>query len=210
MIEVEKKILDAATTLFVKNGFKATTTRRIAEDAGVNEVTLFRRFKSKTNILDAVVKKAQEDTLRKLDYILQAEKVPQKRDFLVETGRNLLRFTEQNADLIIMLISEGRKRPEVLETLSSIPDAIVKQLTEYFDEQIRERNIYGTNPRVAAFAFASFVMYSGLFARVIGEDFLSESEDTLHDFIDILKEGVLRKETTITSMRSNRAKKVSL
>lgn len=204
MSDVEKKILNAATTLFVKNGFKATTTRRIAKNAGVNEVTLFRRFKSKTNILQEVMKKAQEDTLRKLDLILRVDKKDNKRDFLLETGRNLLRFTEQNADLIIMLISEGRKRPEVLETLSAIPDTIVKQLAKYFDEQIRDRHIYGTNPRVAAFAFASYIMYSGLFARVVGADLLSESKESLRDFIDILKEGVLGKQTTPSLGPSNK------
>ncbi len=204
MREVEKKILEAARTLFVKNGFKATTTRHIAKNAGVNEVTLFRRFKSKTNILDEVMKKAQEDTLRKLDLILRADKKANKRDFLLETGRNLLHFTEQNADLIIMLISEGRKRPEILETLSAIPDTIVKQLTNYFDDQIRDRHIYGTSPRVAAFAFASYIMYSGLFARVIGHDLLSESKESLQDFIDILKKGVSRKQTTPSFSSSNK------
>lgn len=44
-------ILVAAADLFAERGYKGTTTRAIAERAGVNEVTLFRRFKNKQGIL---------------------------------------------------------------------------------------------------------------------------------------------------------------
>jgi outer membrane protein len=44
-------ILDAAARLYGEHGFRGTTTRRIAQEAGVNEVTLFRLFGSKTALL---------------------------------------------------------------------------------------------------------------------------------------------------------------
>ena len=42
--------MDAAIDLFSQNGFHATTTRMIAQSADVNEVTLFRLFKSKLQL----------------------------------------------------------------------------------------------------------------------------------------------------------------
>jgi outer membrane protein len=45
------QILDAAAHLYGEHGFRGTTTRRIAQEAGVNEVTLFRLFGSKTALL---------------------------------------------------------------------------------------------------------------------------------------------------------------
>jgi AcrR family transcriptional regulator len=48
------EILQAAAELFAERGYKGTTTRAIAERAGVNEVTLFRRFKNKQGILQAL------------------------------------------------------------------------------------------------------------------------------------------------------------
>jgi outer membrane protein len=45
------QILDAAVRLYGEHGFRGTTTRRIAQEAGVNEVTLFRLFGSKTALL---------------------------------------------------------------------------------------------------------------------------------------------------------------
>ena len=47
-------ILAAAAELIGERGYNATTTRAIAERAGVNEVTLFRHFKNKQGILAAL------------------------------------------------------------------------------------------------------------------------------------------------------------
>lgn len=50
-----ERILNAAGRLFAEQGYARTTTRAIAAAAGVNEVTLFRHFSSKQNLLRAFV-----------------------------------------------------------------------------------------------------------------------------------------------------------
>ncbi|HEV8150952.1 MAG TPA: helix-turn-helix domain-containing protein [Gemmatimonadales bacterium] len=54
------KILHAATELYAETGFRGTTTRQIAQRAGVNEVTLFRHFGSKTALLSEAIQCACE------------------------------------------------------------------------------------------------------------------------------------------------------
>src|SRR5437867_11834161 len=49
------KILRAATELYAETGFRGTTTRQIAQRAGVNEVTLFRQFGSKTALFSEAI-----------------------------------------------------------------------------------------------------------------------------------------------------------
>jgi AcrR family transcriptional regulator len=49
-----QRLLNTAKELFARQGITHTTTRQIAESAGVNEVTLFRHFKSKQGLLLAV------------------------------------------------------------------------------------------------------------------------------------------------------------
>lgn len=46
-----EKLLIAASRVYAEVGFRGATTRRIAEEAGVNEVTLFRLFGSKAQLL---------------------------------------------------------------------------------------------------------------------------------------------------------------
>ena len=48
-------LLDAARDLFAERGFKGTSTRDIAERAGVSEVMIFRHFGSKANLFQESV-----------------------------------------------------------------------------------------------------------------------------------------------------------
>jgi len=50
-----QRLLDAAALVFARDGLSGSTTRAIAEEAGVNEVTLFRHFQTKDRLLAAVV-----------------------------------------------------------------------------------------------------------------------------------------------------------
>jgi AcrR family transcriptional regulator len=55
MISTEDKILRAATGVFAKRGVSGATTREIAHRARVNEVTLFRHFRNKEELLRQVI-----------------------------------------------------------------------------------------------------------------------------------------------------------
>lgn len=53
--EKEKKILEAAIQLFSKKGFDKATSKEIAKEAKVAEGTIFKYFKTKKDILSAIV-----------------------------------------------------------------------------------------------------------------------------------------------------------
>ena len=53
-MEAREQLLQAALKVFAESGTRGATTRRIAQEAGVNEVTLFRHFGSK----DALIREA--------------------------------------------------------------------------------------------------------------------------------------------------------
>jgi AcrR family transcriptional regulator len=52
--ETRSRILAAAREIFERNGTRGTTTREVAERAGVNEATLFRHFGSKSALIHAM------------------------------------------------------------------------------------------------------------------------------------------------------------
>jgi AcrR family transcriptional regulator len=54
-MDVREALLKAAIKVFAETGTRGATTRRIAQEAEVNEVTLFRHFKSKDDLLRAAV-----------------------------------------------------------------------------------------------------------------------------------------------------------
>jgi AcrR family transcriptional regulator len=55
-MESRTKLLEAAARVYAESGFRGATTRRIAEEAGVNEVTIFRHFGSKAALIDEAVR----------------------------------------------------------------------------------------------------------------------------------------------------------
>jgi AcrR family transcriptional regulator len=55
-MDLRSRILKAASDLYGETGFRGTTTRQIARRAGVNEVTLFRQFGTKTALLHEAIK----------------------------------------------------------------------------------------------------------------------------------------------------------
>jgi AcrR family transcriptional regulator len=55
--ERRRQLVDVALRLFAENGYDATTTRQIAEAAGVAEGLIFRYFRSKQEILLAVLRR---------------------------------------------------------------------------------------------------------------------------------------------------------
>lgn len=54
-MDVRQRILQAAAQVYSETGFRGATTRRIAQLAGVNEITLFRHFGSKTRLLHEAI-----------------------------------------------------------------------------------------------------------------------------------------------------------
>jgi AcrR family transcriptional regulator len=55
MLKTKEKILKAAKLLFSERGYKETSTKLIAKEAGVNEVSIFRHFEVKSNLLQEII-----------------------------------------------------------------------------------------------------------------------------------------------------------
>ena len=60
MTEKKEKILQAALELFAQEGFKSTSTSKVAKKARVSEGLIFRHFKNKEGLLAAIVKEGEE------------------------------------------------------------------------------------------------------------------------------------------------------
>ena len=65
----ETKIFSAALEILIAHGYEGATTQKIAEVAGVNEVTLFRKYGNKAGLFEKVIEHQLADTpLNKLAY----------------------------------------------------------------------------------------------------------------------------------------------
>lgn len=59
-----EQILDAAAELFTTHGYASTSTRRIADEVGVRQASLYHHFATKDDILDALLTGTVDDALQ--------------------------------------------------------------------------------------------------------------------------------------------------
>ena len=72
--KTRQRLFDAATETLNRRGIQGATTREIARRAGVHEVTLFRHFKSKEQLLRAILKRGLAAKAAVLDENSQGKK----------------------------------------------------------------------------------------------------------------------------------------
>lgn len=127
-MDTREQILAAATSVFAQHGFRGSTTRRIADAAGVNEVTLFRYFGSKDALLEEAVRLDSKEPLSEL-----LPEVP------VDPEAELTRWTEavrehlhSKRSLIRKCMGEMEERPEMMLCAKQAPVRSTNNLCKYF------------------------------------------------------------------------------
>lgn len=115
-----ERLLGAAMRVFARDGLHKATTRVIADEAGVNEVTLFRHFQNKDGLLAAVISKAvQTHTGDGLD---EARWTGDLKKSLLHFGKTLYANLVRDEAFIRTMVGEGQRHPEYAQKV--ILDAV--------------------------------------------------------------------------------------
>jgi len=163
--EPRQRLIDAAIAVFGECGFRGATTRRIAETAEVNEVTLFRLFGSKSALLEEAVRQSQNTTTQKADGFLPEE----PGDPAVELeawAREQWRAMREQRSVIRKMISEAEEHPEISLCLSEGWDRARAGVLRYLG-RLRDR---GEIDAAAPVTTAVTMLTGALFSDAIGRD----------------------------------------
>jgi AcrR family transcriptional regulator len=116
------RILAAFLRLAAERGIDATTTRAIAEEAGVNELTLFRHFGDKATLAREAVRAAAPTELLRAHHPAVDVSTPEAT---VAGLAACLRFLRDQMldrqDLLQLALAEARRHPELREELLAGP-----------------------------------------------------------------------------------------
>lgn len=149
------RILEAALEEFTKKGYKGAITRAIAERAGVNEVTLFRHFGSKAELLRAAVDHALKKmrTPKDLDEYLRLPLREGLTKFLEEF---LIQFSSEG-DIFLLGIEESFSHPEMVVPLGQFMMGLRLALNRYLETLRQEGRILdGDYPIVTHMLMSTF------------------------------------------------------
>ena len=130
-IETNERLLKATLKLISEKGYLGATTREIAHEAGVTELTLFRHFGSKERLFEELLK--SYTFLPKLKELLpELEDLSCEQALVLIARRFLLTLKERKA-MIKILFSEVTTYPEKIRTVyNNFIDEIRATLSGYF------------------------------------------------------------------------------
>ena len=156
-------LLKAACEVFSQHGFRGSTTRRIAEAAGVNEVTLFRYFGSKEALIHEAIANSSDNPGRVL---LPETPVDPERELAEWTGTVIERLRSKSS-IIRKCMGEIEERPEMIPTAVSTPVRATEDLAAYLRKLKSSGSVDGEFDVLAAAAMLMGAVFHDAMGREI-------------------------------------------
>ena len=189
--KTEQKIVDATIFLLDKEGMNGTTTKKIAKKAEVSEVTVFRTFKSKDNLLKIAKIYYSDYYLEKISDIFTNYEDTDLESLLKHIWGKLVNFLDNNLDIIKIALDELMSNPEEEKIFSKFSDEVLKNLTNIFQEQIDKGKIRKINPSAAALTVFSVIVEGIIFWKFESKVSNDDTNKYLDDFLDIFIKGII-------------------
>lgn len=160
------EILAAAAGVFAQHGFRGSTTRRIADAAGVNEITIFRQFGSK----EALIREAMQHMTQSagLEALPDIPADPERE--LTAWSNAFMQHLRLRSSIIRKSMGEIEERPEMCECASYVPRQASNDLCLYLTALKRDGWI---TEKFDAKSAASMLM-GAIFSDAMGRDMMPD------------------------------------
>jgi AcrR family transcriptional regulator len=191
--ERRQEIIRAAMDVFARNGFGGSTTREIAEGAGISEAMIYNHFRNKEDLYNAIIDEKLQES-EPLYYPLEAiRNRDDRRVFATIVSNYLHRHGEDSTFLRLLLFSalEGH------ELSSMFVAGPVRKFFEFLADYIRERIDEGAfkpvNPEISSRCLLGMVHYFVLLREILGDATLNSMDHTeaIETIVNIFCQGIL-------------------
>jgi len=150
----ETKIFSAALDILVSHGYEGATTQKIADIAGVNEVTLFRKYGSKAGLFEKVIEHQLADTpLNKLVYTGELEAD------LLAIVEAYVETNETHGNIIPLLLIEMPRYPDLQGSFNT-PWKNLQEIIKIIQKYQKQRQLKNESPLVCLIALIGPILVS--------------------------------------------------
>lgn len=136
----DSRVFTATVDLLLTNGYVGTTTKLIAEQAGINEVTLFRKYGSKAGLVSAALMHERKTfTARPITYTgnLAAD--------LLQMARLYSDASTRQSRLMLLIIAEAVRHDELREAIH-VPFMLISHFGDIIARYQSEGKMRPGNP----------------------------------------------------------------
>ena len=186
------RILTAAARVYAQHGRRGATTRRIAEEAGVNEVTIFRQFGSKDALLEIAMRESSRLESR---VSLPQTPVDPESELTVWARTHYEGICGMRA-MVRQLMSDACESPDAMACAKHGPSSAIAGLREYVVRLRRNGWISETDSvRPSDVGAAVSMLMGALFNDAMNRDMMPElfprqPADTLRAYVRIFLRGI--------------------
>jgi TetR/AcrR family transcriptional repressor of mexJK operon len=128
--DTNERLLYAAINLIAEKGYKAVSTKEIAKEASLSEMTLFRHFGTKENILKVAIDRFYY-TASMRDLFVNNIVWDLEKDLLM-ISKSYLELMKKNQKVILIAFKEGNKIDGLFDQINKHPRQLKELLIEYF------------------------------------------------------------------------------
>jgi len=164
----EQEILDVASGYFLSHGYKGTSINAMARDSGISKESIYRYFKSKKMLFEAVIAKELAEYQGKLKFLdVELESVGLE-EALVTTAESILGVVNVDRTLALrrLIFHESVKSPDIGEYYYAVgPQEAYEHLERVFRYHAPDA---GVDPTVLAHYFVAMVLHNRMLQRECG------------------------------------------
>ena len=163
--ERRRQILRVAVSLFSRQGFGGTTTKKIASAAGVSEAMVFRHFATKQELYTAILdhKACSGDTMDPESMVADALKRKDDRAVFEGLAFGALQHHERDPEFQRLLLHSALEGHELAQMFF---EKFVRRVYEFLGAYIQERQRDGAmikiEPAVVVRAFIGMIIHHSL------------------------------------------------
>jgi TetR/AcrR family transcriptional regulator len=179
--ERRSQLLRIAKELFAECGFVSTTTKAIAEAAGVSEGVIFKHFSSKAELYASILdNKANEIGIAgwrtELDKLAESES---DELLVLSVIKTILGTNREDPQFQILMLQAALGEHPMHKVTSQRLSPLYRFLCRYIKKRQKQGAFRKCDPRLAAHAIISLPSYYGLSKILLGVDLINLPEDRI-------------------------------
>lgn len=163
-LDSKSKLMLAAIDLMAEKGYKGVSTKEIASAAGVSEMTLFRNFGSKLNLLENAVDCYHYSI--EMTRIFNEKVTWDLRKDLLTISQMYHEVMDRNRKLFLIVLRDD-ELIEIREKAQKHPRKLLELLTQYFTDMQSRNRMMQTDAETQAITFM-WLNYGAFMTQLFG------------------------------------------
>jgi len=173
----QERILATAAGLFARHGYNGTSTREIASQADVNEVTIYRYFRRKRDLYCAALESELAKVKLRGDLLARVAEANNGRTALGRTFELIAATLGYSPNLVrLVQFSALELSEDVDELLRKHLRELLEVVADYLEPWVARGEVQCSNAKALVLALAVLVFSHDSFRRVFFDDVATPSE----------------------------------